>query len=57
MQRESNGAVSRSRMEAVWTPAEQRERALASLLADGLLVRIDAPAESGEPGEDHFRLP
>jgi A/G-specific adenine glycosylase len=52
--RESHGAVSRSRMEAVWTPAEQRERALASLLADGLLVRVDGP---GGPGEDHYRLP
>jgi A/G-specific adenine glycosylase len=35
----ADGPVHRSRLEAVWSPAEQRERCLDSLLADGLAVR------------------
>ncbi|WP_240617059.1 A/G-specific adenine glycosylase [Nocardioides speluncae] len=38
--RESDGAVPRSRLDTAWTPAEQRDRALQSLLDDGLLVRV-----------------
>lgn len=36
--RESDSPVAPARLEAVWADAEQRQRALASLLADGLLV-------------------
>ncbi len=36
--RESEGAVHRSRLEGAWAPAEQRERCLAGLLTDGLVV-------------------
>lgn len=39
--RESDTPVERARLAEVWAEAEQRERALASLLADGLLV-LDA---------------
>lgn len=46
--REAHGSVSRARLEEVWHDATQRDRALASLLADGLLV---------EAGEDRFALP
>ncbi|WP_067437679.1 HhH-GPD family protein [Nocardioides jensenii] len=46
--RESAGAVPRRRLDQVWTDDAQRERALASLVVDGLLVRV-------EP--DHFALP
>ncbi|GHJ46431.1 A/G-specific adenine glycosylase [Catellatospora sp. TT07R-123] len=37
--RGSDGAVPRQDLDAVWPDATQRERALASLLADGLVVR------------------
>jgi A/G-specific adenine glycosylase len=40
--REAAGPVHRSALEAAWTPAEQRQRCLASLLDDGLLVRTSA---------------
>jgi A/G-specific adenine glycosylase len=40
--RESNGAVHRSRLDAVWAPADQRERCLASLIEDGLVIRTSA---------------
>lgn len=36
--RDAAGSVARERLEAAWSPVEQRERALASLLADGLVV-------------------
>lgn len=38
--REAEGPVHRSRLEAAWQPADQRERCLASLLTDGLLVSV-----------------
>lgn len=38
--REDEGPVHRSRLEAAWQPAVQRERCLASLLTDGLLVSV-----------------
>ncbi len=38
--REATGPVPRDRLDSVWEPAEQRVRALDSLLADGLLVRL-----------------
>lgn len=38
--REEHGPVHRSRLEAAWQPADQRERCLASLRADGLLVEV-----------------
>ena len=37
--RDSDGPVHRSRMDAAWSDAVQRERCVESLLADGLLVR------------------
>ncbi|KRF14897.1 A/G-specific adenine glycosylase [Nocardioides sp. Soil796] len=46
--RDSESAVPRHRLDAVWSDEPQRDRALASLVADGLLVRV-------EP--DHFALP
>ena len=39
--RESEGAVPKQRLDLVWSEAVQRERALASLIADGLLVRVE----------------
>jgi A/G-specific adenine glycosylase len=39
--REAAGAVDPSRIEAAWSEDVQRERALASLLADGLVVARD----------------
>lgn len=46
--RDTDGSVHRSSLEAAWQPVEQRERALASLLADGLVVATSA---------DTFALP
>jgi A/G-specific adenine glycosylase len=37
--RDSDGSVHRSRLDAVWAPAAQRDRCLASLLDDGLVTR------------------
>lgn len=39
--RDSHEPVHRSRVDAAWTDASQRERCLASLLSDGLLVETD----------------
>lgn len=39
--RDTPGAVTRDRLDAAWDDVPQRERALASLLADGLVVRHD----------------
>ncbi len=39
--RDSPGSVSRSRLDAAWPDAVQRDRALQSLLADGLLVETE----------------
>lgn len=39
--REAPGAVGQDRMDAAWDEVAQRERALASLIADGLVVRRD----------------
>jgi A/G-specific adenine glycosylase len=46
--RESDGAVHRSRLDAVWTLVDQRDRCLDSLIDDGLVVRTSA---------DTFALP
>jgi A/G-specific adenine glycosylase len=46
--RDTDGAVHRSRLDAAWSDVPQRERALASLLDDGLLVVTD---------EGRFSLP
>jgi A/G-specific adenine glycosylase len=46
--RDAEGAVPKMALDAVWAKAEQRERALASLLADGLLT---------EPEPGYFALP
>ena len=46
--RDAPGSVERTRLETAWDDAPQRERALASLLADGLLVTTD---------DDRFALP
>jgi len=43
--RDADGPVHRSRLDAVWTPADQRDRCLQTLLDDGLLV--------GNPGETY----
>ena len=40
--RETDGPVHRSRLDAAWSPARQRERCLESLVTDGLLVRSSA---------------
>lgn len=40
--RENAGTVHRSSLDAVWPDVEQRERCLASLIADGLVVRTGA---------------
>ncbi|HEX5741966.1 MAG TPA: A/G-specific adenine glycosylase [Pilimelia sp.] len=47
--RAATGPVPQAALDAAWQDAAQRERALASLLADGLAVRDAAPG--------HFRLP
>ena len=39
--REAPGSVSRSRLDNVWTDAPQRDRALESLLSDGLVVETE----------------
>lgn len=46
--RDAPGAVAKDRLDATWDAVEQRERALASLLADGLVVRT---------GDGLFALP
>ncbi|GGO90917.1 adenine glycosylase [Nocardioides phosphati] len=46
--RDADGAVPRGRLEAEWHLAEQRDRALAGLLTDGLLV---------EPEPGYYALP
>jgi A/G-specific adenine glycosylase len=38
--RDAHQPVHRSRLDAVWSQAEQRERCLASLLADGLVTQV-----------------
>ncbi|MGD9958479.1 A/G-specific adenine glycosylase [Nocardioides sp.] len=40
--RESDGPVHRSRLDAAWSPADQRGRCLESLVADGLIVQTSA---------------
>ena len=39
--RDAEGTVPRDRLDAVWSDAVQRDRALASLLADGLVIETD----------------
>ena len=39
--RDAEGTVPRARLDAVWSDAVQRDRALASLLADGLVIETD----------------
>ena len=46
--RESEGSVGRERLDQAWAEPVQRDRALASLLADGLVVRAD---------DERFALP
>jgi A/G-specific adenine glycosylase len=46
--REAEDSVPRAAVEAVWDDAAQRERALASLIDDGLIV---------DAGEGSLRLP
>lgn len=38
--RDADGTVSRARLDAAWAEPVQRERALASLVADGLAIRV-----------------
>ncbi len=42
--RDAEGPVHRSRLDAAWSPAEQRERCLAGLIDDGLVHRAGADA-------------
>ena len=51
--RDGDGAVPQHRMDATWADPVQRGRALDSLLADGLLVRI----EVDDPAGPHYALP
>ena len=44
MLRDSDGPVHPSRLEAAWPAAEQRERCLRGLVADGLLSRVSETA-------------
>lgn len=53
--RDAPGAVPRRLLEAAWSIPEQRERALRSLLDDGLLVEV--PDAEGSDGAGFFRLP
>ena len=46
--REAEGPVTRSRLDATWEVVEQRERCLAGLVADGLLVEVE---------QDFYALP
>jgi A/G-specific adenine glycosylase len=46
--RDADGAVTRARLAKAWPDDEQRDRALAGLLADGLLV---------PDGRTRYRLP
>jgi A/G-specific adenine glycosylase len=39
--RESSGPVPRAQLDAVWSDTDQRDRALAGLLADGLVCEVD----------------
>ena len=39
--REAEGSVARTRLDAVWSDEAQRDRALASLITDGLVVETD----------------
>jgi hypothetical protein len=39
--RDADGAVPAARLEQAWSEVTQRERALASLIADGLVVETD----------------
>ena len=39
--REAEGSVARPRLDQAWSDAVQRERALQSLIADGLVVESD----------------
>jgi A/G-specific adenine glycosylase len=57
--RDAEGSVGLDRLERVWTVADQRERCLASLVADGLVVPVAAPeAHTDTPaGQPRFALP
>nr|WP_246280215.1 A/G-specific adenine glycosylase [Nocardioides daedukensis] len=57
--READHAVAKPRLDVVWDEPVQRERALASLLADGLLVQVVATGPDGLPDGDHphYALP
>jgi len=44
--REARGPVPRARLDAVWPDAAQRSRALAGLVADGLVEPADHPADA-----------
>ncbi len=59
--RDTDGTVPRSRLDAVWPETTQRERALQSLLDDGLVVRADGrggpDGNDGADDEDRFSLP
>ncbi|MBB1013861.1 A/G-specific adenine glycosylase, partial [Dietzia schimae] len=45
--RDGDGTAARSALDAVWPDAPQRDRALDSLLGDGLVVRVG----------EHYSLP
>ncbi len=56
--REAEGSVSRTRLDAVWPETTQRDRALASLLADGLIIQTTTdPDTNPAPHTARYALP
>jgi A/G-specific adenine glycosylase len=53
--REAPGSVAKPLLDVAWPAAEQRERALASLISDGLVVEVDQPEEGAAPAR--YALP
>ena len=55
--RDAPAPVPRTVVADVWPDAAQLERCLAALVADGLVVRTDAPGDDPDPGAATYRLP
>lgn len=56
--RETEGSVPRSRLDLAWSEPVQRERCLAGLVADGLVVRTDTdPDPDTDTDTDTYALP
>ncbi|WP_220793299.1 A/G-specific adenine glycosylase [Nocardioides stalactiti] len=54
--RDSPGSVPKERLDLAWNLPEQRERCLASLVADRLVVRLD-PTDTTNDGGPRYALP